>query len=717
MSKKKTISATEQLAEAKAQLELAQIEKVSQLLESNQPVVVPWMEYPAYDEYSYTAKSPYFYSSISDRQGEQYLPLYRNEMDLRMMRARARNMETLFSVAVGARDCLTNYTIGNGISVEVQPKASGSESLARQLQAEIDGFLDYNNFPGVMDREIHQLSRVEGECFPTLYEEDENIRCEITDTDAITEPAQPMPLERMARTNGKLNHWHLGVHTTYSKILKRDDAARPLGYHAVYDELGDDWDYLPANRVEHIKRNVLRSARRGWSDYEAVIEDLEQLAKIKRNTAVGAAILAAIVLIREHAPGVSKSSIESMVSGGATSSRTVFTDTGGGRTRYSEHTAPGTVKDIPNGMKSMLGPLGSLNSPIYIEVAQFVLRIISVRWGIPEYMISGDASNNNLNSADMAESSFAKFREADQGFYSRHFEELLWKVIAIRLGAGALGGLSLKQIKAAVQIKVTLPDVVSRDTKDLAAENEILIRNRVKSRRTWAGELGLDYDEEQREIAEEDAQAQERIAQEMEIQAANQPDPELSQKMQEGCGANGPGGGGFQRGNTCAKSTGSLTSDIKNKAAKNYADSAIAIAEQNGDPLPRSIMLHKLQSRAVAMYGQSMDTIWISSSLNKNKVAHLKSSVERGFLSQENPVLHELGHKYHSDIVGSAYDNQKNYRFNDSQKAVAMSVSKYAATNGLEFVAETYAGVRSGKTYGKEVFDLLRAVTGGRVSL
>ena len=69
---------------------------------------------------------------------------------------------------------------------------------------------------------------------------------------------------------------------------------------------------------------------------------------------------------------------------------------------------------------------------------QAALRYVGVRWNMPEYMISGDASNANLASALVAEAAFRQRpREADQPVYLNAFRELFWKVLRIRFDAGA----------------------------------------------------------------------------------------------------------------------------------------------------------------------------------------------------------------------------------------------------------------------------------------
>jgi hypothetical protein len=225
-----------------------------------------------------------------------------------------------------------------------------------------------------------------------------------------------------------------------------------------------------------------------------------------------------------------------MVQSSATSSYEKPTKDGT-RTAYREQLAPATIKDVPRGMTHQLGPLGTLRSPIYIEVDQFLLRKIWSRWNAPEYM-SGDASNANYSSTLVAESPFVKAREADQRFYSVHYERLAWKALYIYHELGAFGRVTWEQIRQSVRIKIDVPEVASRDPLAQAQWNELLHRNRIKSKRTWAAELGLDLDEELREMQSEP---------QVEPQAAS-PFGE-SVVFEQDCGT---GAGGFKGGNTCA---------------------------------------------------------------------------------------------------------------------------------------------------------------------
>jgi hypothetical protein len=502
--------AENKVATLKAHAEAAVLEQTVKLLESPQPVVVPWSEYPAFDQFSQWPtgmERPYLWSSPEDRTEGRYRPYYETEQDLKISRAAGRRFKALFPVAESQLESLTNYVI-KGLTIKIQPKkqyenADAVKQMARNVQKVVDRTMDQNDFIDGLDREIHENTREVGEEFVTLYPENNgrDVRIELTDPDFIAPPLYTRPLEQWLGCSHKLNHWWHGVHTHQNPMLKRDDVMRPLGYHAVFDTGGEQWDYLKVTRVQHIKRNVGRTARRGVSDFFIIQKDLEAEAKIRRNTAEGAAILAAIVMIREHAEGTSKSSIESMVSNNATSTVNKYTQNGI-RTANQENVRPGTIKDNPHGMTSYLGPLGSLHSPVYIEVAKYIQQVMWARWNAPDYM-SGDASGQNYATSLVSESPFVRAREADQGFYGGHYTGIIWKVLRMLSEYNALCEYSYQTVKECLDVIVDMASPASRDKEQQATTNEKLNNAGILSKRTWATESDLDYDEEQARIAVE----------------------------------------------------------------------------------------------------------------------------------------------------------------------------------------------------------------------
>ncbi len=490
-----------QLATAHAKAELAVVESVSAGLFEQQPVVVPREDYPGYDHWgmgdSFVRRSS-IWSSVDDRIEGRFRPLYEDAFDLSRQRAQMRDLAEYTSTAIGAIEALANYELGTGFVFTTQDETKGGQAgeLTSKVQYVVDAFLDDNDFTGDLERELHSRSREDGEAFLRLVPNGWRTRACILEPDQIVEPDQPRELEQHLKTHGKLNYWWHGVHTIYERELHCDDPTRPLGYHAIYDNNGVEWDYIPANRMLHIKRNVSRKARRGVSDFLPVYGDLILSEKIRRNVGHGAAAQAAIAYIRQHAPGVGKSSIEAFVTSGATSDYNKPVE-GGTRNTHTEQLQPGTVKDIPRGMQYLAGPMGSSHAPVYIDVDKHILAAsIAVRWQFPYYMISGDASNSNFASTLVAESPFVKSRESGQGFYKRKFDSLLWKAIRIAWEAGRFGSIEWQMLRAQVSLKIDAPEVASRDKAAQAQTNAIENQAGVLSLRTWASESGRDYDEE-----------------------------------------------------------------------------------------------------------------------------------------------------------------------------------------------------------------------------
>ncbi|MFG0239843.1 MAG: hypothetical protein ACF8CY_02140 [Gimesia chilikensis] len=447
------------------------------------------------------------HSRVDDRADGKYLPFYETEHDLNSMRARARNLATFTDLTWGAMESLANYTLGTGFQYTAQA-ANGAtnvpaEIIAR-LQAVIDEFLDRNDFVSDVEPDAHDRSREDGDTLLKL-EHVGGGRCDVSLVygENLTEPAAPRQIEEWLVATGQwdgshVSCWKFGVHTPKNRTH------RHLGYHVVYDGSGNDWEYIPASRAELLKRNVPRSAKRGISDYYPVDADISGEAKLRTNTRTGAAIQAAIAWIREHAAGATEDGISEFVRASSTSQYNKPVK-GGSRSTNVEHMRPGTVKDIPAGMKYHAGPMGSLNSPIFIDVAQMVRRSIGVRWNMPEYMISGDASNANFASTLVAESPFVKARERDQRFYKVKFSSLLWKVVRIAWEHGLFDrwGISFRRLQALCEIHVDAPEVASRDKQQQALTSEVYHRMGIVSPRTIAHEAGYDYDEEQQNKQED----------------------------------------------------------------------------------------------------------------------------------------------------------------------------------------------------------------------
>ncbi|HTI52468.1 MAG TPA: hypothetical protein VL475_16000, partial [Planctomycetaceae bacterium] len=193
-------------------------------------------------------------ASLADRSDGRYYPIYEVEQDLARIRGAARQISALTSVAIGALDALANYVLASGFTFTVQSEFDQPQ-LVTAAQRVIDEFLDETDFSGGLDRELHFRSRQDGEAFLALLPRpDGTVQAQVLEPEQIVQPASPGPLEEWLGIAGlSQSSWSFGVHTP------RDVTDKPLGYHAIFDAGGRDWEYFPAESVQHIKRNVPRS--------------------------------------------------------------------------------------------------------------------------------------------------------------------------------------------------------------------------------------------------------------------------------------------------------------------------------------------------------------------------------------------------------------------------------------------------------------------------
>jgi hypothetical protein len=438
-------------------------------------------------------------ASLDDRRDGRCLPLYDTETDLARMRGAARRLALLTPVAVGALDSLANYIFGPGFTLRIEGH-DAPPAWRTAAQGVLDRLADDNDLAGLFDRELHHRTREDGEAFVSLVPQRQGgCRLRFLEPEQITEPARPRPLEDWLGVSDTLvSSWSFGVHTP------ADDPTQPLGYHVVSDGAGRDWNYLPVDQVEHLRRNVPRNAKRGVSDFAVIQADLEREAVLRRNTAEGAALQAAIAWIlqpqtSDQAPlGIPRSEVP--VAHRATPATTAYERV----RRYP----PGTILRPSAGLEYKPGPLGSERIPHFLQVGQAVLRSIGLRWTIPEYLISGDASNASYASTLVAESPFVKAREADQQYFRRHLQSLCWKVLRLAWRQGAFDhlGVPFETLLDRLTIQIGVPAVASRDLQALARTHELQLRLGLLSRRTAAAQAGLDFDQEQRNrLADRDA--------------------------------------------------------------------------------------------------------------------------------------------------------------------------------------------------------------------
>lgn len=431
----------------------------------------------------------------SDRKGGVHEPVFRNEMDLQLLRGHARVMRDAFPPCVGALDSLADYTIGDGFVHEVVERdgVTCPDGLLQHAQWILDENFERNDWRGDRERELYLDAKTDGDYTLLFYDRKGSpfVQMRKAWPEQVTEPGDPHAVHRMLKAKGAalpdVSSYTFGVHTD------ADDPERVYGYHLKWDESGDDWTYHPSTHAEMIKLNVNRATKRGITDCYAVMGDLIREAKLRRNMAEGAAIQAAIAWVLEAAPGT-------LQAGGRfgdhnTANRETSRRQPNGREQSVLRYGPGSIIQTKSGQVYKPGPMGHERNSGFEVVSQMLMRAIGLRWRMPEYLISGDASNSNLASSLIAEAPFVKARETEQRLWTSMFRRIDWKLLHLAARAGAFEKWNIvtgSQLRRWVKLEITPPAVATRNATEQVTVDEKLIGLGVKSRETSQLEWGLD---------------------------------------------------------------------------------------------------------------------------------------------------------------------------------------------------------------------------------
>lgn len=421
------------------------------------------------------------------RYGRDY-PIYQTEQELGTYRAGARVLLSTNSYAIGYQEGLTSYVIGAGYTYRAtaRPDArldeAALEPLAKACQATIDEFCRREQWyggeqPG-LEEELFWRSCEDGEWFLAHYAVDGGrTTVRVVEPEQVTAPSYGDPRE-----------WSFGVQAD------PDDAQTPLGYFVFWGDTPADGEEWGTEDLIHFRRNVKRSMKRGLTDYCFDAYDGMQLAgRLTMNMSDAAAQQAAIVGIREH-ESADKEQIQEFVDGEAEFTTADSFNTG--TQTPNRYYRRGHWEDIQKGLKYAAGPLAT-NSPIHVQVLAACLRGAGRRWNPPEWLTSGDASNNNYASSLTAESPFVRrVLRAQRGGKEAHVRTMLI-VLRNRCDAGRLiaagRAWSWDEVCELIEVQAEAPSPIVRNKLEESQRAALEIPLGVDSRQRYAQEQGRDW--------------------------------------------------------------------------------------------------------------------------------------------------------------------------------------------------------------------------------
>jgi capsid protein len=394
---------------------------------------------------------------------------YLDEEQLAAVRLECRRLTATNEFAINGIENRISYLVGPGHTYRVTARkgVDVSMQLLDDVQLVLNEFLHENVWHARQQEIVRRMDR-DGEAFLRFF----------VGADGLTrvrfvEPEQVYTPKELARTP-----WaSFGIQT------EPDDVETPLGYYI-------DGEPVEAIHVQHRKANVDANVKRGLPLYFSVRKNLRRVEKLLRNMSALAEIQSAIALIRKHRAAL-RNGIEQFVSDNACTSTSPA-----GKSRYVSHYQPGTILDAPAGLEYDF-PAAGVNASNFVTVLQAELRAIAARLVMPEFMFTSDASNANYSSTLVAEGPAVKMFERLQASLKNDDCRVMWRVIENAAAAGRLP----HDVRRQVELQIALPSLHVRDQLRECQIERIAYEKGVLSPQTWSQRLGLDYDQEQKNLA------------------------------------------------------------------------------------------------------------------------------------------------------------------------------------------------------------------------
>ena len=398
-------------------------------------------------------------------------PAFVNESEHAAIRAQCRAIAQHSEFAINGHENRISFVIGAGHRYQAAAKKHQRvpESLPSQVQSVVDDFVRENRWP-LRQQEILRRKDRDGEAFLRFFPtRDGRLRVRLVEPGQIFTPTD-----------------------------RADDPAASFGIQTAADDVEDvrgywvDGLFVDAREIQHRKANVDANVKRGLPLFFPVRDNLRRVEKLLRNMSTVAEIQSAIALIRKHRTGT-KTAVQQFVRDQADHETS---SSGSSMARTFKHYPPGTILDA-HGSVDYDFPIAGINAANYVRVIQAELRAIASRLVMPEFMLSSDASNANFASTLVAEGPAVKMFQRLQAEQIVDDLEVLWRVVEAAVNVGRLP----RETRSLIEIQASPPRLTPRDETKEVKMFRIEFEKKILSPQTWSRMRGLDYDQEQMNIA------------------------------------------------------------------------------------------------------------------------------------------------------------------------------------------------------------------------
>ena len=401
---------------------------------------------------------------------------FRSEAELQLARSQCRWLSQHNEHAICVHELMASYVVGEGFEFTVTAKDRDDPASIPFVEAATEYKKCWEKENKFLTRQYEKRLRID------------------RDGEAIT---------RKFKIPGK----GLQLRIVEPQSLKAPDAEETRTW-GVENEPGDvetvvaywiDGNRVPAEEIQHVKRGADLNVKRGVPLLYPIINNLKRIDSTRKNMTTVFGAQTAIAAIRRMSK--TRSDMESYIGAKASYSRTLP----GGSVQNMSLIKPGSILDQDKDTEIEFTS-AKVNVDGGNKIIQAELRAIGSRVGVPEYMISGDASNANYSSTLIAEGPAVKMflRHQKEQMCSEH--DLLWEAFEYAEEEGLLPAGTCDMI--CLDGKAT-PLTVRNELAEVQAL-QIELQNGVLSVRTWRVIRGYDNDAENANITEEAELAQER---------------------------------------------------------------------------------------------------------------------------------------------------------------------------------------------------------------
>jgi len=400
---------------------------------------------------------------------------FRDQMELDRARECCRILAEISEFAINILENRISYVVGTGhtYTVAAKPGKDVDKKTIVIAQDWLEEWMYEVDWPSRQQETRRRLDR-DGEAFLRFFPQE----------NGVTELRFVEPWQVTAPTSD--------VCAAFGIKTAEQDVERIEAYYIDEKE-------VDASEVQHRKANVDRNVRRGMPTLWPIKDLLRRADKILTNLTAKIEIQSAISLIRQHAAGTTPAAASTFRASKAVDSRTnPLTQ----QPEYLGRYRPGTIIDAPAGLNYSFPPAVAGMVADAVAGLQSILRAVASRVVMPEFMLTSDASNANYASTMVAEGPAIKMFERLQHETKHADLKVLYRAMEHAEAIGLLPG----DLSRAIEIQVGLPQIITRNKLAEVQESQALVSMGVLSPQTAAANFGLDYEQEQQNIAEHQQQ-------------------------------------------------------------------------------------------------------------------------------------------------------------------------------------------------------------------